>query len=164
MSGYRIPLGAVCASAIIALLSVAFCMKSKCEAIVETRTNGCGLRGFPAPADCGCPVDTPSLEQADLIRCSLASLLSREIAESLKDEKLSLFLKRGGTFTMKNERSLDSAGSQDNVQAPDIAERIRRARERIELAKKIIYENELSAKLEHLKQRRTLAGASKDRL
>jgi hypothetical protein len=146
-------------SVLIAVLLIqaflfAVCIVSSSDQVCETTPSIPEKGGLVFIGGCGCPTDLSTFRERALYRSTLVSLLSSEIAASLEEEKLSLLLKSGGKKKMSNEKNSSGIDTLKNPKDIDLEERIRRAQERIKLAKKYIYEQELSARLEHLKTRK----------
>jgi len=161
LSGYRTYVFSLAAVIFIQLLSIAICAEFGRENICTKPSRRFGHDGRTLRGGCGCPVDTSSFQEASRIRSSFVSLLSNELAVSRKELKVSLLFKSEGKSGMKKESSLSQIDTLRNPEKIELDERIRRAEERIKLAKKYIYEQELSAKLEHLKMRKKQAEKSR---
>lgn len=155
MSDLRLFPFALFSSVAILILTAAFCVNNDGGNNSAEFESCVQVEDFLLASGCGCPVDSSSYYSTGLMRSSLYSYLSKDLAQSIAEKKLSLFLTRGGNGEMQNRRSKSEMNQIDRESDPDISEKVRRAQERIELAKKVISEQEMSSKLEYLKMRCT---------
>ena|GEM_PF-4142574 len=147
MKGYRIYVISLAVVIFVQLLSIAFC--------VESRSTCFDRRDLSMRQVIGRQVDSFSFRENGRLRSSFVSFLSSELAISMKELELSFLLKKnGGKAAMRKNSTSSQIDTLTNPQEIALEEKIKRAQDRIKLAKKYIYEQELSAKLEHLKTRK----------
>ncbi len=155
MSDLRLFPFALFSSVAILILTAAFCVNNDGGNNAAEHKSCVRVENLLLATGCGCPVDSSSYYSTGLMRNSLCTYLSKDLAQSIAEKKLLLFLTRGRNGEMQNRRSKSDMNQIDRESDPDISEKVRRAQERIELAKKIISEQDMSSKLEYLKMRRT---------
>jgi hypothetical protein len=163
MREYRSYRLALRATLLLNVLAIAVCMdtpsgRGRCTGSHLSRSRDLALAG-----GCGCPFDTSSLLESSRTRSLLTSFLSPVIASSLEEKNTALSLEEKGSPTMgKYGRSEGRAKkATGTLSEAELAYRVQKAQERIELAKRIIQEQEFSSKLEHLKARREMAKRSR---
>lgn len=157
--GYGIIVGA---TILIQLFSIGFCVRSgslEVQTVTKAHTD---MSGISFVTGCACPVNRCTIRKNDMLRNSLTAYLSTLIARSIEERNVALTLQCGGTETMsKNPGRAHQQHSYHNIVSPqELEEQIRRAEKRIELAKRVIAEQELSSRLEHQKLRRKTARSS----
>ena len=147
LNGYKTYLISLVVVIFVQLLSIAICVDSRPRCFDRRDLS---MRGVSS-----CPVDSFSFRENGRLRSSFVSLLSSELALSMKELELSFLLKKsGGEAAMRKNSTSSLIDTLRNPQKIALEEKIKRAQDRIKLAKKYIYEQELSAKLEHLKMRK----------
>ncbi|MFQ6104398.1 MAG: hypothetical protein ACE5OP_08915 [Candidatus Glassbacteria bacterium] len=135
--------------------SISLCLTSNGteETICDFRIDASGMVFMEG---CGCPINTQTYQKTAFLRSSLVTCLSMSIRESLEEEKLLFFLQRGGYPEMKKSNVSDGFDPMPSSKTGKIPLRVKRVREKIDIAKKLIYDQELSSKLEHLSIRKKL--------
>lgn len=153
----------VLAAVLLVAATIALCAyirpdRDRCPGNPTTPSRGLAFR-----SSCGCPLDTRSFTERTHERSILVAYLSPFIAAEMEEKNAALSLEEKGKLTMR-KNSRPGECPKEDIEVPSEAElalRFRRAQERIELAKKIIQEQEFSSRLEHLKVRREMARKTK---
>jgi hypothetical protein len=147
---------------LIQLFSVGFCVMSGSTDVLTVRKPHAVMTSVSSRGGCACPVDRCTVRKNDIFRSSLTGFLSPVLARSIDEKQLARSLETGGTTAMSQGTRIDRnrKPTGHDLNAQELAERIRRAEQRIELAKRIIAEQELSSRLEHLELRRKRASRS----
>jgi hypothetical protein len=156
--GFRI---ALVVTLVLHVIAIALCVKTYSIGGSCAATDSFSPGTLPLPGGFGYPPDAPWHPQSSIARSALVSYLSPVIASSLVEKRTALSLEEKGDIAVEtNDRSAGRIDNPKTLSEADIAYMVQRARERIELAKKVIQEQECSAKIEHLRARRELAKKS----
>ncbi len=147
---------------LVQLFSVGFCISTGSVDVLTVRKPRTDMAGVSFTGGCACPVDRCTVRKNALFRNSLTSFLSPVLARSIEEKEAALSLETGGAEDMSHGTKFDRSRNSPphGLSADELRERIRRAEKRIELARRVIAEQEQSSRLEHLALRKKRATRS----
>ena len=111
---------------------------------------------------CAYPISSNTYRTTAALRSSFVLSLSKTLSESLNDEEVLLLLERGGTLRMRGKNISVDTETRQNLNEKEIPLKLMRIRDKVNCAKKLIQEQELSSRLEHLSIRKKMPRESEE--